>query len=320
MKKYIEIIMTSIIVVSLIVVSLLFDPIKLSDNQQDTLVILLITCGCAVAYCFIVGEISRNNSQMDKLWSIMPITYTWIIAVKSGFNARQVIYAILVTLWGIRLTINFARKGAYSIKFWSGEEDYRWQVLRQKKILSSRPIWALFDLFFISIYQNALVLAICLPALVCMGSDAPLGTMDYIATGLTSFALLIETIADEQQMAFHTTKKKLLSEGKSLEELPAPFNKGFNTTGLWARSRHPNYFGEQAFWVCLYLFVIGAGIATYNVFNWSMVGALMLVLLFLGSSAFGEGVANKKYPEYQLYLKSVSKYLPLRKYKPEKLK
>lgn len=33
--------------------------------------------------------------------------------------------AILVNLWGIRLTLNFARKGGYSWKFWEGEEDYR---------------------------------------------------------------------------------------------------------------------------------------------------------------------------------------------------
>ena len=320
MSKYIGTVITALIVVTGVVLGFVFGGQQLSQLQLDTLLILVIICGSSALYCFVVGEIARNNSQMDKLWSLLPIAYTWVIAIKGNMNPRLVIIAILVTLWGLRLTMNFARKGAYSIKFWSGEEDYRWQVLRQNKFLKSRPAWALFDLFFISIYQNALVLAICLPALVCMGSDAPLGTMDYVAIALTSVSLLIEVIADEQQMAFHTTKKKLLAEGKTLEELPAPFNKGFNTTGLWARSRHPNYFGEQAFWVCLYLFVIGAGLATYNVFNWSMVGGLMLVLLFLGSSAFGEGVSNKKYPEYQLYLKSVSKYLPLRKYNPKKSK
>lgn len=320
MSKYIGTIITGLIVITASVLGFVFGYPQLSQLQIDTLLILVIICGSSALYCFVVGEIARNNSQMDKLWSILPIAYTWVIAIKGNMNPRLTIIAILVTLWGVRLTFNFARKGAYSIKFWSGEEDYRWKVLRQKKFLKSRPVWALFDLFFISIYQNALVLAICLPALACMGSDASLGAMDYIAIALTSLSLLIEVIADEQQMAFHTTKKKLLAEGKSLEELPEPFNKGFNTTGLWARSRHPNYFGEQAFWVCIYLFVIGAGAAAYNVFNWTMVGALLLILLFLGSSAFGESVSNSKYPEYKLYLKSVSKYFPFRKYNPDKTK
>ena len=320
MSKYLGTVLTALIVIAGVVLGFVFGFPQLNQNQLDTLLILVIICGSSAFYCFVVGELARNNSQMDKLWSILPIAYTWVIAAKGNFNPRLTIIAVLVTLWGIRLTYNFARKGAYSIKFWSGEEDYRWQVLRQKKFLKSRPVWALFDLFFISIYQNALVLAICLPAVACMASDAPLGVMDYVAIGLTSSALLIEVIADEQQMAFHTTKKKLLAEGKELKDLPEPFNKGFNTTGLWSRSRHPNYFGEQAFWLCLYLFVIGAGIATYNVFNWSMAGSLVLILLFLGSSAFGESVSNSKYPEYQLYLKTVFKYLPLRKYNPDKAK
>lgn len=62
--------------------------------------------------------------------------------------------AVLATLWGMRLTFNFARKGAYSIKFWTGEEDYRWKVLRERKEFQPRWKWALFDLLFISVYQK----------------------------------------------------------------------------------------------------------------------------------------------------------------------
>lgn len=36
--------------------------------QIDTMIILGIITGCSVLYCFIVGEITNNNSQMDKLW------------------------------------------------------------------------------------------------------------------------------------------------------------------------------------------------------------------------------------------------------------
>ena len=320
MKKYIGTILTVLVVITGRVLGFVLGGPKLSQNQLNTLLILGIICGSSVLYCFVVGELSRNNSQMDKLWSLLPIAYTWVIAAKGSMSPRLVIIAILVTLWGVRLTYNFARKGAYQLKFWSGEEDYRWQVLRQKKLLSSRPAWAAFDFFFISLYQNALVLAICLPALVCMESARDLNYVDYVAIALTLMALLIEVIADEQQMAFHTTKKKLLKGTNSLELLPDPFNKGFNTTGLWGYSRHPNYLGEQAFWLFLYIFVIGARMVNYYFFNWSMVGSLLLVLLFLGSSSFGEGVSNSKYPEYHLYLESVSKYIPFRKYNPEKIK
>ena len=318
MKKYIGTIITVIVVLTLVVLNLVFSGYQLTETQKNALITVLIICGGSALYCFVVGEITRNNSQMDKLWSLLPIAYTWVIAAYSNFNIRCTVIAVLVTLWGLRLTFNFARKGAYSIKFWSGEEDYRWQVLRQNKYLKNKIAWAFFDLFFISIYQNALVLAICIPSLMCIDMPNTLGAWDYAVIGIASMFLLLETIADEQQMAFHATKRKLLNEGKSLNELPLPFSKGFNTTGLWAYSRHPNYLGEQGFWLAIYLFAIGAGVGTHYVFHFSWVGSLLLVLLFLGSSAFQEGVSASKYPEYSLYLAHVSKYIPFRKYRPER--
>ena len=317
MKNIVSNVILGLIAVTGVILGFVFNP-GISETQIETLKILGIVCGSAALYCFVVGEISRNNSQMDKLWSVLPIVYTWIIAIKGEFNPRLVVFAILVTLWGIRLTFNFARKGAYSWKFWAGEEDYRWVVLRQNKLLKNRFAWMLFNLFFISIYQNALVLLMCLPSLSCMGSTVPFGAMDYIATSLVVLFLLIELIADEQQWKFHETKKKLLKEGKTLEELPAPYNRGFNTTGLWGHARHPNYFGEQMIWVSLYLFTIAAGSTQYVLFNWTLCGPMLIILLFMGSSAFGEGVSNSKYPEYKIYLQQVSKYIPLWKYNPNK--
>ena len=126
---------------------------------------------------------------------------------------------------------------------------------------------------------------------------------------------MIETAADEQQMSFYSTRKNLLAGGKKLEDIPAPYNKGFNTTGLFAYCRHPNYLGEQGIWISLYVFVIGSGVANYGIFNWSLIGPMFLILLFIGSSSLGEKISNGKYPEYQYYLKQVNKYLPLRKYK-----
>lgn len=322
MKKYLGTVITVVVVVTLVVLSLVFSNYELSQTQRDAFIVIGIICGCSALYCFVVGELTRNNSQMDKLWSILPIAYSWVIAGYDHFQFRTTAFAIIATLWGIRLTMNFARKGAYSLKFWTGEEDYRWQVLRQNKLLNKRLSWAMFDLFFISIYQNGLVLAICLPSLMCIGSAAPIGVFEYLAVALATSFLLLEAIADEQQMDFHTTKRNMLKEGKTLEELPAPFNKGFNTVGLWSYSRHPNYLGEQGIWLSLYLLVIGAGLGTHYVFHWSSIGPLLLVLLFLGSSSFQEGVSSGKYPEYKLYLAHVSKYFPnpFRKYRPEKYK
>ena len=301
--------------ICLCVLGFLLGDLSLTGNQIGTGKLLLTVCGCSVVYCFLAGELTRNYSQMDKLWSLLPIAYTWIVAVRGGMKLRLVLFALIVTAWGLRLTINFARKGAYRLKFWTGTEDYRWAIVRKNPIFRHRILWTLFDLLFISLYQNLLVLAIGLPALACMESSVPFGPADAAAVLLALGFLILETVADEQQWRFQQTKKKLLAEGRELRELPAPWDLGFNTTGLWNRMRHPNYLGEQGIWLSLYLFVVGAGAARHGIFHWSVAGPALLVLLFMGSSALGEAISAKKYPMYPDYVRRVFKYLPLRAFR-----
>ena len=303
-----------VLAVSVIACPLLYFYVgpALDEIQLSVLKTLLIITSCSALFCFVVGELTSNNSQMDKLWSILPAVYVWIIAAKGGMSPRLVVMACLVTLWGARLTFNFARKGAYHIKFWTGREDYRWEVLRSRKEFQPHWKWMLFNLFFISVYQNLLVLMITFPALVSMRSEVPFGWGDALAAVMLIMFLSYETIADEQQWRFQTRKWALIGEGKKLEELPEPYCKGFNTRGLWNVSRHPNYLGEQGVWVAFYLFSVAAGI---GVFNWSVIGALLLIVLFLGSSAFAEEISRSKYPLYADYCKKVGKFFPGKPYK-----
>lgn len=283
----------------------------LSALQSETLSTLLIIAACSAAYCFIVGEITRNNSQMDKLWSILPAVYAWVVAFKGGFDARLVVMAVLVTVWGARLTFNFALKGAYTWKFWTGEEDYRWPWLRARKEFQPRWKWVIFNFLFISIYQNLLVLLTTLPAVAAMGSSLPFGWLDALAAVLMAGFISYEAIADVQQWRFQSTKWGMIKSGKKLEDLPAPYNRGFNTSGLWRFSRHPNYLGEQCIWVSFYLFSVAAGA---GIINWTICGAVLLILLFLGSSTLGEYISKSKYPEYAQYVKKVNRFIPGRPY------
>ncbi len=305
--------MGTLLLLSIVVCPILYFTVGpvLDAGQISTLKTLGIIAACSALYCFVVGELTGNNSQMDKLWSLLPIAYTWIIAAKGGMSARLVVMACLATLWGLRLTFNFARKGAYRLKFWEGEEDYRWSVVRSGPAFRKKWAWMLFDLFFISIYQNALVLMTTFPALVAMKSSAPFGIVDAVAAVLTFGFIAYEAIADEQQWVFQTRKWAMIKAGQTLETLPAPYNKGFNTHGLWSRSRHPNYFAEQAIWASFYIFSIGAGV---GIINWSIIGALLLVVLFQGSSALAEEISGGKYPEYENYCKQVSCFIPGKKY------
>mmetsp|Transcript_4282 Transcript_4282/g.7675 ORF Transcript_4282/g.7675 Transcript_4282/m.7675 type:complete len:124 (+) Transcript_4282:137-508(+) len=81
----------------------------------------IITCGAVALLCFVVSSISKNYSQVDKIWSIIPVVYAWFPVCDS----RTLLMACLVTIWGIRLTWNFNRRGGYKWPLWDGDEDYR---------------------------------------------------------------------------------------------------------------------------------------------------------------------------------------------------
>jgi steroid 5-alpha reductase family enzyme len=259
-----------------------------------------------VLYSFVAGELTKNYSQVDKLWSIVPIIYVWVVAGFGDFSPRLVLMGILVSVWGVRLTVNFALKGAYKWPFWEGEEDYRWLVLRQKPEFKPAWKWSLFNLFFISGYQNILILLFTLPTIVVLQSSlSPLGMFDYVTAGLMLFFILFETVADIQQWNYQSKKHAKAAAG---EELTGEYKKGFLDKGLWALCRHPNYFAEQAIWICFFFFGVAAG---GHWFNWSISGCLLLILLFQGSSGFSEEISAGKYPDYAGYQKRVPRFLPL---------
>lgn len=262
----------------------------------------------AIAYCFIVGELTGNNSQVDKLWSILPMVYAWIGAHYGDYSPRLVLMASLVSLWGIRLTYNFSRHGGFTWKFWEGHEDYRWEVLRQKPEFQPRWKWTLFNLFFICGYQQTLVLLFTLPIVVALQfNDTPLSAADWGVASLMLFFIIYEAIADQQQWDFQSEKWRRI---KNHEELTGDYKKGFLDKGLWAYSRHPNYLAEQALWVCFYLFSITA---SGQWFNWSIAGCLLLLVLFQGSSSFSEEISAAKYPEYASYQERVPRFIGFRK-------
>jgi len=277
------------------------DPLTIL--QGEALVTLLWVYGVASFCCFIVSSITDNYSQVDKLWSIMPIPYLWILVHYSDDNPRLILMAILVSIWGLRLSFNFARRGGYSIKFWTGEEDYRWSILRAKPGFEQKWKWILFNLFFISFYQMGLVLLTTLPALRVLGNHSDLGLFDLFLAIILLGLIFIEYLADQQQYDYQSSKHAQLKKGKD-----EPFYKiGFVHTGLWAYIRHPNYMAEQAIWIVFYFYSV---IATGYWINWTITGGLLLVLLFKGSSDFSESISAEKYPDYRRYQKSVGRFLP----------
>ncbi|TYZ61153.1 hypothetical protein PybrP1_012369, partial [[Pythium] brassicae (nom. inval.)] len=257
-----------------------------------------------VFLCWLLSVLTRNYSFTDRIWSITPFCFVWHFAYKArledaagAWDDRLLLMAVLSTLWGLRLTLNFARKGGYSLK----EEDYRWAVLRK---LMHPALFQIFNVVFIAGYQNVLVYLTALPAYVAYAYRTPLTQGDYVAAALFLALLALETVADQQQWNFYVRKHALIAQK---QPLTGDYKAGFNRSGLFRYSRHPNFFAEFSQWCVFYAFsVTASGVAL----NPTVIGAVLLVLLFQGSTVFTEYITAQKYPEYKVYQTQVSRLVP----------
>ncbi|MDW4571538.1 DUF1295 domain-containing protein [Microbacterium sp. M3] len=265
---------------------------------MDPLLLVLIVAGVSAAFCWITSLLTNETSWIDRLWSIVPVVYVWIFAgaaLLAGLDAtRLLVMAVLVTAWGVRLTFNFARKGGYT-----GMEDYRWAILRGRM---TRWQFQVFNLLFIVLFQSALLVLISLPAYIAWQHPTPFTGWDAAFALLFAAFLVGETVADQQQWNFHRAKK---AAGGTLEP-------GFVTTGLFAYSRHPNFFFEQAQWWAFYALGAVALVADGGGWlNWTIAGPALLTVLFIGSTVFTESISAAKYPAYRQYQRSTSMLVPL---------
>lgn len=169
--------------------------------------------------------------------------YSWP-GSPSTFNSRLWIVTVLICLWGARLTYNFNRKGGYS----NGFVDYRWTYLQTKV---SGAIFFIFNIVFICLYQNILLVLLTAPLYVVQRAAhiraTPLNWIDAVATVGFVACLTLEFVADKQQWAFYE-RRRIANESKTKLTNDGDIKRGFFSHGLFRYSRHPNFFGEMGIW------------------------------------------------------------------------
>lgn len=242
----------------------------------------------ATVAIFVFSRLYKNSSFYDAYWSVIPplIALYWTMAATAqGIDmTRAWLVVILVWLWGVRLTANWAT-------FWPGLEHEDW---RYGPIKTNAGKWnALADFSAIHLFPTVIVFAACLPIYAAVAMDArPLNALDYLAAAVTLIAILIELVSDIQLHRFLTHRK------------PGEIMK----TGLWALSRHPNYFGEWLFWAGLALFGLAA---VPSAWWWVLPGAIaMLVMFLVASIPMIDKRSVERRPEYQAHMARVSGFVP----------
>lgn len=243
--------------------------------------------GAATVAVFVFSVALDNSSVYDAYWSVAPIAIAPYLACRpeaaSAPAGRQILICALVSLWGLRLTWNWAR-GFGGLH----HEDWRYANIRN---VTGRFYW-IASFFGIHFFPTVLVYLGCFPLAAALASPRPLGPLDALATAVTLGAIAIETIADEQLLRFRRDPKN---------------RGGIIDSGLWAYSRHPNYFGEVGFWWGLFLFAIVAQPGSL----WTGVGALAITALFAFASIpmlDRRSLASR--PAYAAHMKRVSGLVP----------
>ncbi|KAI8880436.1 DUF1295-domain-containing protein [Backusella circina FSU 941] len=271
---------------------LLRNPVLLLEYYKNTDPLFIAFCTCTTFVCvhYITSEITKNYSQVDRAWSLLPILYSWHFTihdylVNNSLQPRLLVASVLISIWGSRLTYNFARKGGYYL---SGH-DYRFPYLRNAL---GGPLMALLNLVFIAPFQNYLLLLMVSPIYLASSispRNLSLNTIDWTAIVLHLSLLFFEVVADEQQYVFQTQKYALLDYLKP-SELKGDYKLGFLWhSGLFQYSRHPNFFAEISMWWVIYLFSVASvhqtGLSiTSSLLNWTLMGPIVLTNLFQGST------------------------------------
>lgn len=257
--------------------------------------VALDLCIVLAVACWVLSILTREYSWVDRLWSVLPAVYCLIVAVNLEFQSARVnVMTVLATLWAMRLTFNYARKGGY----WIGGEDYRWVYLRKQ--MSSLQ-FQLMNVIVVAIGQMATVWLFTSPIHQSwVYAERPMGWLDLVAVVVFLALLTLESIADAQMWRFQQNKKRLIREGVEVE-------RPFMDSGLFRFCRHPSYFCEMGMWVTFYVFAISAS----GVFwHWTGVGCVLLILVFQGSTRLGEQISGEKYPAYSKYQARVPKLIP----------
>ncbi|HEY1158025.1 MAG TPA: DUF1295 domain-containing protein, partial [Arthrobacter sp.] len=226
--------------------------------------------------------IPSYKAQTEKFYDLTgALTYisitVFLVAASQGVDARGMLLAAMVVLWAARLgSFLFLRISKH------GKDD-RFDELKPDfaRFLNTWTIQGLW-----------VVLTAAL-AWVAITSDKKVGLDGYFWAGLLVWAagITVETVADLEKARFKND----------------PANRGrFISTGLWSKSRHPNYFGEITLWVGVAIIAL----PVLQGWQWAALISPVFVALLLTK---GSGVpplekkADKKWggqPDYEAYKKA----------------
>lgn len=228
----------------------------------------------------------RDASIMDPFWGLGFVLLAWlyfIIVQGSAPDPRSLVVPVLVTVWGLRLSIYLLIRNV------GRGEDFRYQRWREQHGRN----WWWSSYFQVFLLQGFLMWLISLPLFTVQLPSKPpelvLTDFSGIVFWLVGFGF--EAIGDWQLSRF---KADPSNQGRVLQ------------SGLWRYTRHPNYFGEAVLWWGYGLLGTGS-----NLGLWPLLSPALMTFLLLrvsGVSMLEKSLSKKE--NYRQYQQTTSAFFP----------
>ena len=255
------------------------------ETGMSIALVNLATVTAMMTVGWIVSVLRRNVTIVDSLWGL---GFVLVAAVTfwtgGGYGGRSLLILVLTAMWGLRLAVHLTWRN------WGQPEDHRYGGWREK---SGQRFWiiSLFKVFWL---QAAFLWAISLVLQKAQLSVEPsrFTLLDLIGTLIWATGFIFESIGDWQLARFKAD----------------PGNRGrVMDRGLWAWSRHPNYFGEFLIWWGFFV----VALATPGGW-WTVVSPVIIsmVLLKMTGVPLTETALKTRRPAYAGYIQRTSTFFP----------
>lgn len=244
--------------------------------------------GLALLFMICVWPFSvlrKDVSIVDIFWGLTFVIIAWNTFVHTGgYPPRKILLAVLTTIWGYRLALHIFQRS-----LGKGEDpryqNFRNQVGARYWIVSLVTVFGLQALL-------AWVVSLSVQAGQISWQPNYLVWTDILGVLIWVVGFFFEVMGDLQLSRFKAD----------------PANKGrVMDRGLWAYTRHPNYFGESLIWWGFFV------IALANLGNvWVVVSPLLITFLLLkvsGVTLLEKNIVETR-PEYRAYMEQVNAFVP----------
>lgn len=258
--------------------------VRLGDDGLPVFALCAILAFGINIVVFVPSYLAKTEHYFDLTGSITYITVTAVaLALSPDLDARAWLAAVLVWIWAARLGSFLFRR----IK--ADGKDGRFDAIKVD-VLRFGMTWILQGLWVTFTAAAAW-------AIITAAEREPLGVLGAVGVAVWIVGFGFEAVADRQKSAFKAD----------------PANAGrFITTGLWAWSRHPNYFGEITLWTGMAIMAL----PILSGWRWvALISPVFVTLLLTRISGLPmlERRGLKRWgddPEYQAYLASVPVLVP----------